>query len=323
MPALQPSASDVHVDAIMTNHSVAYIQQATDFIASTFAPRVPVQKQSDKYYIFSKGDWFRDEAKQRAGSSESVGAGYSLSTDSYFSEQFSIHKDVSRDVKANTDNPLDWRRNATQLVTQRLLLKREVEFAAKAFAANWGTNLTGGSNFTQWDDYSNSDPVDNIEDGISTVLKNTGLKPNTLLLGYEAWKALKHHPDIVDRYKYSSSDSISTDMVARLLELDRIIVAKAVKNSGIEGASNSFDFVSGKNALLAHVASAPGVEVPSAMYMFAWTELFAGAGVQSDMVISSLELPHLNGTTRVEGDMCFDFKIVGSDLGYFFGSCVA
>ena len=130
MPALQPSASDVHVDAIMTNHSVAYIQQATDFIASTFAPRVPVQKQSDKYYIFTKGDWFRDEAKQRAGSSESVGAGYSLSTDSYFSEQFSIHKDVSRDVKANTDNPLDWRRNATQLVTQRLLLKREVEFAA-------------------------------------------------------------------------------------------------------------------------------------------------------------------------------------------------
>jgi hypothetical protein len=323
MPSLQPSASDVHVDAIMTNHSVAYIQQAADFVAAQFAPRVPVQKQSDKYYVFTKGDWFRDEAQQRAGSSESVGAGYSLSTDSYFSEQFSIHKDVSRDVKANTDNPLDWRRNATQLVTQRLLLKREVEFASKAFAANWGTNLVGGSNFTKWDDYSNSDPIDNIEDGVSSVLKNTGLKPNTLLLGYEAWKALKHHPDIVDRYKYSSAESISVDMVARLLELDRIIVAKAVKNTGIEGASDSFDFVSGKNALLAHVAAAPGVEVPTAMYMFSWTELFAGAGVQSDMVISSIEMPERNGTTRIEGDMCFDFKIVGSDLGYFFGSCVA
>jgi len=318
MPAMQPSASDVHVDAIMTNHSVAYIQQAADFVAAQFAPRVPVQKQSDKYYVFTKGDWFRDEAQQRAGSSESVGAGYSLSTDSYFSEQFSIHKDVSRDVKANTDNPLDWRRNATQLVTQRLLLKREVEFASKAFAANWGTNLVGGTNFTKWDDYSNSDPIDNIEDGVSSVLKNTGLKPNTLLLGYEAWKALKHHPDIV-----GSAESISVDMVARLLELDRIIVAKAVKNTGLEGAANSFDFVSGKNALLAHVAAAPGVEVPTAMYMFSWTELFAGAGVQSDMVISSIEMPERNGTTRIEGDMCFDFKIVGSDLGYFFGSCVA
>jgi len=59
------------------------------------------------------------------------------------------------------------------------------------------------------------------------------------------------------------------------------------------------------------------------MYMFSWTELFAGAGVQSDMVISSIEMPERNGTTRIEGDMCFDFKIVGSDLGYFFGSCVA
>ena len=54
MPALQPSASDVHVDAIMTNHSVAYIQQAADFVAAQFAPRVPVQKQSDKYYVFTK-----------------------------------------------------------------------------------------------------------------------------------------------------------------------------------------------------------------------------------------------------------------------------
>lgn len=324
MPSLQPSASDVHVDAIMTNHSVAYIQQANDFIASQFCPRVPVQKQSDKYYVFTKGDWFRDEAQQRAGSAESIGAGYSLSTDSYFSEQYSIHKDVSRDVKANTDNPLDWRRNATQLVTQRLLLRREVEFASTCLTTSvWGTDKVGGSDFTKWSDYSNSNPIEDIEDGCSTVLQNTGFKPNTLVLGYEAWKELKHHPDIVDRYKHTTAEAITVDMVARLLELDRILVAKAVKNTGVEGAANSFSFVAGKNALLAHVAPNPGVEVPSAAYMFSWTELFAGAGVQSDMVISSIDMPERNGTTRIEGDMCFDFKIVGADLGYFFSACVA
>ena len=48
-------------------------------------------------------------------------------------------------MKANTDNPLDWRRNATQLVTQRLLLRREVEFASKCLTTSvWGTDVVGG-----------------------------------------------------------------------------------------------------------------------------------------------------------------------------------
>jgi len=41
----QPTNSDVHVDAALTNISVAYVQNAADFVAGRAFPNVPVSKQ--------------------------------------------------------------------------------------------------------------------------------------------------------------------------------------------------------------------------------------------------------------------------------------
>ena len=76
----QPSINQVHIDAILTNISVAYMQKSENFIADKVFPVVPVDKKSDKYFTYTKNDWFRDEAQRRADATESAGSGYSLST---------------------------------------------------------------------------------------------------------------------------------------------------------------------------------------------------------------------------------------------------
>ena len=55
----QPTQSQVHVDAILTNISVAYLQRAENFIADKVFPVVPVDKQSDKFFTYDKNDWLR------------------------------------------------------------------------------------------------------------------------------------------------------------------------------------------------------------------------------------------------------------------------
>ena len=70
-----PTLSQVHVDAILTNASVAYIQSADNFIANKVFPIVPVDKQSDLYFKYTKEDWFRDDAKVRADGAEAAVAG--------------------------------------------------------------------------------------------------------------------------------------------------------------------------------------------------------------------------------------------------------
>lgn len=317
----QPTSNDVHVDAILTNISVAYIQEQGNFIANRVFPSVPVEKQSDKYFKYTKGDWFRDEAQLRAPSTESAGSGYSLSTDTYSTSVYAFHKDVDDQVRANADNPLNPDRDATTFVTQRMLLRQEIDWIGNYFTTSvWDTDVVGGTDFTVWSNYASSDPITDIETAKSTILSNTGFMPNTLVLGYDVFRQLRHHPDIVDRIKYTSSEVPAEGILGRLFGVDRVLVSRSIKNGGAEGAANSFAFNAGNNAALYYVAPSPGLLTPSAGYQFTWRGVSDGMG--QNIGITRFRMPELRAD-RIEAQMAWDYKVVSTDLGYFFSGCVA
>lgn len=323
----QPTISDVHVDAILTNISVAYMQRAENMIADKVFPVVPVDKKSNKYFTYDKADWFRDEAQRRAPGTESAGGGYNLSTDTYSADVWAFHKDVDDQTLANADTPLNPLREAAEFVTSRLLLRREVQFVSDFMTTGvWATDVSGVSSspttsqFYQWSDYTNSDPIEDIEEGKEKVLSTTGYEANTLVLGYQTFRQLKNHPDIVDRYKYTTSSVITEEMMARLFGVDKILVAKSVRNTSSEGLAASYSFNFGKAACLLHVAPNPGLMTPSAGYIFAWTGVSGGLG--STIGTSQFRMESLKAA-RIEAEVAFDNKVVASDLGYFFATAVA
>ena len=136
----QPTSSAVHaVDVPLTNISTAYIQSQDNFIAGKVFPVVPVMKQRDRYYTYTKNDWFRDEAKARADGTESAGSGYGLSTSTYSCDVFAIHKDIGYQARNNADAGINLDRDATEFVTQRLLLRREIQWVSDYFTTSvWG-----------------------------------------------------------------------------------------------------------------------------------------------------------------------------------------
>lgn len=317
----QPTMTQGHVDAILTNISVAYMQRQENFIASKVFPIISVDKKSDKYFVYRKNDWFRDEAQRRADATESAGSGYNLDTDSYSADVWAFHKDVGDQTLANADAPLNPLREAAEFVTHRLLLRMENQFVSDYFTTGvWGTDAVGGSNFTQWSTYASSDPIGDIEEAKSDILSTTGFEANTLVLGYDVFRQLRHHPDLVDRIKYTSSNNITADMMARMFEVDRVLIAKAVKATNNEGATGAYSFTFGKNALLTHVAPSPGLLTPSAGYIFSWNGVSGGLG--STIGTSQFRMEHLK-SERIEAEMAFDNKVVASDLGYFFSAAVA
>ena len=140
----QPAQQDVHVDAVLTQISVAYIQGYGGFVSTKVFPTLPVDKQSNTYFIYNKNDWFRDEAQRRADSTESAGSGYNLSRDTYSCQVFAFHKDIGDQVVQNSDNPLSPDRDATQFVTSRLMLRQEIQWAADYFKTGvWATDIIG------------------------------------------------------------------------------------------------------------------------------------------------------------------------------------
>lgn len=323
----QPSINQVHIDAILSNMSVAYLQKADNFIADKVFPVVPVDKKSNKYFTYTKNDWFRDEAQRRAPGTESAGGGFGVSTDTYSCDVFAFHKDVDDQTLANADVPLSPLREATEFVTRRLALRREIQFVSDYLTTSvWGKDLTGVSGspstdqFKQWSDYANSDPIEDIEQAKEQILSTTGLEGNTLVLGYQVFRKLRNHPDVIDRYKYTTNQVVTTDMLARLFEVDRILVAKSVYGTNKEGQTGAYSFTFGKAAALLHVAPNPGLMTPSAGYIFGWTGVSSGLGLT--VGTSQFRMEWLKAT-RVEAEVAFDHKVVGSDLGVFLASAVA
>lgn len=314
----QPNINQVHIDRPLTNISVAYIQSQTNFVASRVFPVVPVDKKSDTYFVYTKNDWLRDEAQRRAPATESAGSGYGLSTASYSAEVWAFHKDVDDQTRANSDSPLSPDRDATQFVTSRMLLRQEKQWAADFFVTGvWGTSTTPSN---LWSNYSTSDPIEDIEAGKQTILTNTGFMPNTLTLGYPVFRQLKNHPDIVDRIKYTSSENITTEMLARLFELDNVYVAMATNATNVEGETAAYSLIQGKHALLAYVNPSPGLLAPSAGYTFNWTGISGGLG--TNIGVSRFRIDEIKAD-RIEAEMAWDNKLVATDLGYMFVDVVS
>lgn len=323
----QPTRGDVHVNRPLTNISIAHIQAQNHFIASRMFPDIPVSMQSDRYFIYDRGDFNRDEMKPRAPGTESAGSGYDLdNTPTYFAKVEAFHKDVDDQVRANSDSPLNADRDATIFVTQKAMIRREATFAANALTAGvWSNEKTGvnsdvtaGSEFLLWSD-ANSDPIADIRSAMRTVLEATGFEPNKLALGTTVMDALKDHPDIIDRIKFGQTPGnpamANESTIAQLFGLKEVLVSKAVRNTAAKGATEASAFISGSNALLAYVTPTPGIMVPSAGYSFNWTGLLGASAIGHR--ITRFRMEHLKAD-RIEVEMAHDQNVVGADLGFFF-----
>lgn len=329
MPVMQ----DAHIDRALTNMSVAYMQDASAFIADKVFPIVPVKRQSDVFYQYNKGDFMRDEAQVRGAGTESAGGDYGVEAqDPYYCRKHAFHKDVTEEERANYDEPLNADQDANDFVSQKMLIRREMEWASKYFKAGvWGTQIDGASAAAPGSEGVNekvvyfnqptSNPISVITNAGIKMAGETGYKPNTLVLSPSVFNALKNHEDILDRIKYTQKGIVTTDLLATLFEVDKVVVAWAVVNSSQKGAKDSVDFIMGKHALLCYSNPRPALKKPSAGYIFAWTGL-KGSGAYGNRIIR-LPMAQLGlGTERIEGEIAFDAKLVCKDMGIFFNGIV-
>lgn len=311
-----PTPSDVHVSAALTNISVAYMQDASNFIADKLFPIVGVEKQSDKYHILNKNDFMRDEAKPRAPSTRAPRGGFRVSQDSYSCLTYSFAVPVDDETRANADSALSIDKSATGQATQKLLIQRERKFASTYFTTSvWGTDVTPA---TLWSAAS-STPLKDVDTGKETILKNTGYKPNVLAMSYEVFNKLRQNQEIKDQFKYTSADSITEDMLARYFSLDKVLVGGGAYATNREGASAAQSFVFGKHALLTYVPKGPSILEAASGYIFGWKGF---AGSVDGMRVRSYREEDIKSDVY-ECEASYDMKVVGADLGYFFASVIA
>ncbi|GAG36184.1 unnamed protein product, partial [marine sediment metagenome] len=224
------------MDRALTDLSVRFTQKASEFIADKVFPTVKVQNRSDVFFTYDRAYWFKTDAQLRGPGTESAGSGYEIGTDNFSCDVYAVHRNLSDQVRANADSPITMDRDATEFVTEHMLQRREQAWVDTYFTTNvWGTDRTGGTNFTVWDDYANSDPIRDMRDGVIAMAKLTAKKPNTLILGPECWDQLQDHPDYLERIKYTEKGVVSEDLISSLIGVKNTYIPWSIKNTANEG----------------------------------------------------------------------------------------
>lgn len=323
-----PTQSDLHINVPLTNVSIAWMQSASTYIADKVFPKVPVQKQSDLYWKYSKSDWRRSDVKRRAPSTESPGTGWNMDTDQYFAHVYAVHKDIDDQLRANADSNFNLDRDSTEFITNQLLLQRDVDWATSFFKEGvWSTNKVGTTDFVKWSD-GGSDPIGDVADLIIEFRRLTGFKPNICVLGAEVMKALKQHPDIIDRIKYTQRGIVTEDLIATLFDVDELYTSYATIASGeqfpdarVQDAAATYDFITNsKGVLFAYAPSGPSLMTPSAGYTFTWKGYLGGNS--QGIKVKRFRMEHIS-SDRIEAEQTYDMKVVAADLGVFLKDAVA
>ncbi|WP_323041571.1 major capsid protein [Gemmobacter sp.] len=267
MPPVNTRTAAV-VDPILSTHARGY--RNAEFISHLLFPRVTVPNRSMRTLKFGK-ESFRMMNTRRAPGATKLRVQYG-----YASDPISLVQDALEGVvpiehqeEAMSVPGIDLGQGAINMVLDVVDLGLEFECAQMARTlANYATsNRVTLTTTARWTDAA-STPRADIKEGNEVIRRMTGRYANTLILGPNAKNALTDHASIKDQFKYTSAQSITLAMLAAALELENVVVGKAVYLPETAADTVAATDVWGDDAILAYVPTGSNYQVPAYGYTY-------------------------------------------------------
>lgn len=264
MPQMNLGAARV-LNPVLTTIAQGYADP--EFVGNALFRPVPVQISGGQILEFGK-EGFMLYATQRSpgGATKRIQFGYlgkPFALENHAIE-CPVPREYMRDASIMPGVNLGTRalRLGMKVVSRSLEIQQATlaQDAAQYDAAHKVT-LTGTS---KWSDPA-SKPATDIETGKEAIRSTAGVYPNTLVISGPCFATLKNNPSITDRFKYTSKESITPEMLAALFDIDEVKVGKGVKSTDAGVMSDIW----GNSAVLAYTPKNPsGMEEPSYGYTY-------------------------------------------------------
>ena len=161
-------------------------------------------------------------------------------------------------------NGLNLRQAKVAILARETAINRERLAAAIAFSTSvFSGKTTALSGSDQWDNAA-SDPVSIGQDARDSIVQASGETPDTVIIGYAVYKALRQHPAIIEfsSRTQSSVGIVSNNDIARALDVENVFVGKAVANTAEENLTASNSYIWGKFALWCRLRPSPAPMTP-------------------------------------------------------------
>lgn len=314
-----PTTQKVHIDKALTNISIGYQNEA--YIADQIFKEVPVDKQSDRYYVYGK-EMFRQNDDLRAPGTEANEITWTLSDDTYYCEGHALRTPVADEEKQNADDGFDLEADGTELVTEGILLNKEVDAASKVvnpvnYHADLKVTMGAEGAPAKWSDYEASNPILDVKKAKEAIHKKSGVRANTLIISEPIFNILTLHPKLLDIIKYVQRGIVTLDLMKVAFGVDNILVGSALKSTATNpGQADVLQYIWGNSAILGYVPKSPGKKTIALGYSFMWNKDGQGA------VQVRKWYEEGRRATLVEAERWYSQKMVSNVAGYLFSDVI-
>lgn len=306
---------DVHHDVPLSNFAVsAFARGAEGFVGNDLFPFVPVEKQSNRYYVIDKAAFLRNVDARRSPKTKSKEVEFRVSSEPYYADNFALHTKISAEDLANEDNAIRLRQNGTSLITTNLLRAQEIRIAnLVTTSGNLGGALVPASKWSSLG-AGTSNPLTDVQSAHAFIQRTTGLVANTMVLDWDTFQSVRRHADILDMYKYTSGGQVTEEQLASVFKVRRLLIAQGVVENALEGGTTSMTNIWGNVAILAHLGPNTGLQSQTLGLRFQWNNpaFPAAFGVTRRMAMGAGE----EKVEFVEAGHYQDEKVVASNLGF-------
>lgn len=288
-----------------------------------------VHKQA-KVMKEKKGAWFRDEAEVRAPGSSAVVIEAGVGTENLDPVNYAAAAKVTDETRKASNEPGSLPINpdirALELIANSLDLKRERRVSAIVHATDWSGAGAGGVDAEGGWGHATAGSDTFLADmklGRDTILSNTGVLPNTLMLSYPGWSALEYAPALLALMYPTSlgpNSIVTLSGLAALAKVERIIIGMAIYNTaeetlvdaltsryiwGTDGANHNKGF-----GFLYYRPPSPALDQASAGYQY---RLAKENGQSRQSTVWREDAGH---SDMYDSEEDVDITAVGTDLGY-------
>lgn len=265
-----PDVSTVHFDVALTNVSIAYKNGA--FIAPQIAPEVSVRHQSDRYFIYDpQRDALRQTFDGRAPGAAATEVDFALSSDSYYCDDHALASVLPDEERANADTPLQPQVDRTEFLSDKIMLNEEINLATLLRDPSEVSATDATTAGERWDD-ADADPGLHVDAAREAILAETQQLPNTVVLSWPAYQAARRNPKMLARIPHSSAGILTTQLLAELFDVERVLVARGVKNTTNPGQAPSLEWIWGTDALVMYVPPRASLKCVAPVLTFVWAQ---------------------------------------------------
>jgi hypothetical protein len=214
------------VDPVLTNLATGYTNE--QFVGSVLMPFVQVEKEGGKIPLFGKEHFkvYSTERALRAKSNrinpEDIGS-VDVAMDEHDLE-------YPIDYREDAESAFPLQARATNTVVEGIRLRHEkmvadLTQATGSYASGNKIALSGTNCFS---DYVNSDPEGVVSDAKAAVRAKVVKEPNTMVIGYSAWRVLKRHPQLKGIISNQRNRLLTIADLRDIFEIENVVVGRAV-----------------------------------------------------------------------------------------------